>query len=75
MIVGGRWFSDDTGDPYAEQVREALEPVKDRVIITGYVPYDRIAAYYAAADAAVLPSIWEEPASLAVQLYYLSFLP
>ena len=66
MVVGSGWFSEDIRDEYLEAVKHELESVKDRVILTGYVPFDDMPEYYAVADAAVLPSVWEEPASLTV---------
>jgi len=38
----------------------------DRIVFTGFVPYERMPAVYAAADVCCLPSIWDDPAPLAV---------
>lgn len=66
LIVGSGWFSQNVSDPYLEQVQATLKDVSDRIIFTGYVPFEQMPKFYAAADVAVLPSIWEEPASLTV---------
>lgn len=63
-IVGSRWFGKTQIDSYEQQVRQALEPVADRVIFTGFIDYKQIPAYYGAADVMVAPSVWEEPGQL-----------
>lgn len=64
VFVGSRWFGQTEQSDYQNQVLRLLEPVKDRIAFTGYVPYEQMPNYYAAADIAVMPSIWEEPGVL-----------
>lgn len=75
VIVGSAWFDADVEDEYQKKLRSAIEPVRDRVIFTGYVPYSEIPKYYAMADVAVMPSIWDEPGSLTLLEAQASGLP
>ena len=54
--------------PFEQKLRDlASNPVvKDRIIFTGFVNYEDMPAIYAMADICVLPSIWDDPAPLAV---------
>lgn len=66
VFVGSQWFGGNEASPYQSQIQKELENVKDRVLFTGYVPHCDIPDYYAAADIAVLPSVWDEPGALTV---------
>ena len=61
VIIGGRWFSDNSEDDYVRNLYSLAEPVKDRVIFTKYVSQNHIPDYYLAADVFVCPSQWQEP--------------
>ena len=69
---------DLVGDPavdpaYAQQVREAIRRyhLEDRVRVAGVVPPEEMGARYAAADAFVLPSMFEGyPTALAEALWF-----
>ena len=75
VLVGSAWFDASVEDEYQCKIRSAIEPVKDRVIFTGYVQYSEIPKYYALADVAVMPSIWDEPGSLTLLEAQASGLP
>ena len=66
VLVGSSWFGGSQESAYQRQIREALTPVRERVIFTGFVPYADMPRYYAAADVAVMPSVWDEPSGLTV---------
>jgi len=66
VIVGSAWFDSDQINDYQREIQQTLMPVQDRVIFTGYVHQMEIGKYYAMADVAVMPSIWDEPAGLTV---------
>lgn len=40
------------------------DKLKDKVVFVGYVQQENIPKYYNAADIAIMPSMWEEPAGL-----------
>lgn len=65
MIVGNSWYGKGTPkDRYMRELKEIGESVKDRIIFTGYVDYEKMQNYYSMADIIVIPSIWQEPCSL-----------
>ncbi len=66
MIVGASWFSSQTKTEYIQELEKISEPIRDKVIFTGYIPHNELPAYYAAADMCVVPSVCEEAACLVV---------
>lgn len=68
VIAGAFFFNSDIASPFEQRLhRLAEDPVaKDRIIFTGFVDYKDMPAVYEAADICVLPSIWDDPAPLAV---------
>ena len=51
-------------DSYQEKIRKLAAELEERVIFTEYVEQQIMPKYYNAADLAVLPSMWDEPAGL-----------
>lgn len=66
ILVGGDWYSSNKMNPYIDEVRKLAEKKKENIIWTGYVDYKDMPGYYAAADIAVFPSVWEEPSALVI---------
>lgn len=65
IVMGSSFYGNATNkDPFTCILREKAEPIKDRIIFTGYIPYSDIPGYLHMADIAVLPSMWEEPFGL-----------
>lgn len=64
LIVGGLLAGLNLSDPYQEQIHSLAEELGDRVVFTGYIDQKNLPMYYCAADLAVLPSMWDEPAGL-----------
>lgn len=75
LIVGGSFYECGTGNRFIRELKRIAGAFKDRVIFTGFVPYASIPAYYAAADVAVVPSIWDEPFALTALEALASGLP
>lgn len=75
MIMGGIWFSSNKTDTYVEEVKTLALDKRGRVVWTGYIAHEDMPKYYACADIAVFPSIWDEPGSLAVLEAEASGLP
>lgn len=63
MLVGASSFGMTARTPFEEDIftRAVHHP---RIHTTGFVPHDELRRYYAAADAVVLPSLWEEALGL-----------
>jgi glycosyltransferase involved in cell wall biosynthesis len=61
VIVGGKWFSDNTIDNYVRTLHKLAKPYGNKVIFTKFVPANRIPDYFLMADVFVCSSQWQEP--------------
>lgn len=67
LIIGASAYGKDKEPTkYIRQLEEESEPIKDKVIFTGFINYDQMPSYLKMADIAVVPSMWEEPFGLTV---------
>ena len=64
MIVGGLMPNDKEKDQYQLYIRKLAAEMGDNVIFTGYIDQAALPDFYGAADLAILPSMWDEPAGL-----------
>ena len=63
-IVGASWYSNGNKNDFIEELKNIVKSIEDKVIFTGYIPFNEMCYIYNMADIAVMPSIWEEPAGL-----------
>ncbi len=63
VVVGSKWYGGNDSDDYVRFIERVASNLGDRVVFTGYIPSATVAKYYAAADAFVCASQWEEPLS------------
>lgn len=75
LIIGATWYSSSSCSEYLEVVKKYAEHCKNHILFTGYIRHVSIAKYYSVADAAVIPSLWDEPAGLVITESLLSELP
>jgi len=66
LVVGSNFYKSQIISPYEEYLKQLCDPVKNKVIFTGYIDYENMPKYYAAADCVTLPSMWEEPAGMTI---------
>lgn len=66
VIVGSFNFNDKERSPYDEKLHEFMQKTNRKILFTGFVPHDRLPAYYASADLVILPSTCEEAAGLTI---------
>lgn len=66
VVIGAYYFDSGLRTEYEDKIRKAAAPMGDKIIFTGYVKHDLIPEYYAAADVVCVPSVWDDPAPLAV---------
>lgn len=68
VVAGAFFFNSNIKSPFEQKLHDlASRPqVKERIIFTGFVDYNDMPALYEMADVCVLPSIWDDPAPLAV---------
>ena len=62
MIIGGTFFGNTNhDDDFIHSIKEKAKEIKDRIIFTGFIPYEKMPDYLQLADLAVIPSIWNDP--------------
>ena len=68
VVAGAFFFNSNIKSPFEQKLHDlASQPqVKEKIIFTGFVDYNDMPALYEMADICVLPSIWDDPAPLAV---------
>lgn len=67
MIVGGSFFNNvKNDDDFICTLKNKAKIISDKIIFTGFIPYNQVSDYMQIADIAVLPSIWEEPFGLTI---------
>lgn len=68
VVAGAFFFNSNIKSPFEQKLHDlASQPqIKERIIFTGFVDYNDMPALYEMSDVCVLPSIWDDPAPLAV---------
>lgn len=67
MIIGGTFYGNEKNDDsFVESLKNKAETIKDKIVFTGFIPYNDIPDYLHLADTAVLPSMWDEPFGLTI---------
>lgn len=67
MIIGGSFFGNsDNEDDFVRSLKAKAQSIEQRIIFTGYIPYEILPDYLRIADIAILPSIWDEPFGLTI---------
>ena len=63
IIIGSSFFGnvDNKDDDFITQLKKKAGSIEDRIIFTGFIPYNQVPDYLHAADAAVIPSVWDDP--------------
>ncbi len=66
LVMGSSFYGGpDAGqDPFIHQLKESASPIRERVVFTGFIPYNDMPSYLQLADCSVIPSQWEEPFGL-----------
>ncbi len=75
LILGSALNELEIKTEYQKEIEKNVKEISDRVIFTGFIKYDEINKFYALADIAVLPSIWNDPAPLTIVESLVSGLP
>lgn len=62
LVIGGSFFGNDTlENDFIKILKEIASPIKDKIVFTGFVPYEKMPDYLKLSDVAVIPSIWNDP--------------
>jgi UDP-glucose:(glucosyl)LPS alpha-1,2-glucosyltransferase len=65
-IIGAKHFRDGKISDYEKSVKETLAPLQGQAEMTGFLPLAQINKELEKAAIAIVPSVWQEPASRAV---------
>jgi glycosyltransferase involved in cell wall biosynthesis len=64
-VLGNPFFDNVKSDnEFTQYLKTMASNLGSQVTFTGYVPYGKVPQYVAAADVAVVPSVWQEPFGL-----------
>ena len=67
LVVGASAYGKDAAPtPFIRQLQEAAAPIREKIVLTGFIDYQLMPSYLKMADIAVVPSLWEEPFGLTV---------
>lgn len=62
MIIGSSFYGNANNEnDFAKTLKAKAEPLKERIIFTGFIPYQEMPSYLQIADVAVIPSVWDDP--------------
>lgn len=62
LVIGGSFFGNDVQDnDFIKKLKEIAFSIKERIIFTGFIPYEMMPHYLKLSDVAVIPSIWNDP--------------
>lgn len=66
LVLGSYYYGSKMKSEYEERLGVAAESLGDRIKFTGFVEHEKMPLYYALADCVAAPSVWDDPAPLAV---------
>lgn len=66
LILGSTFYGADIKDSFGEELQEIAKKIRGKILFTGNIPYQQMYKYYQLADLCILPSVWQEPCSMAV---------
>ena len=62
MIIGGSFFGNTNhDDAFISSLKEKTKAIENKIIFTGFIPYEDMPNYLQLADISVIPSIWNDP--------------
>ena len=62
LVMGSSFYGNaDNENDFARALKAKAEPLRDRILFTGFIPYDQMPAYLQMADMAIVPSVWDDP--------------
>ena len=62
LVIGGSFFGNNIKDnDYIKDIKRIASNIQERIIFTGFIPYEKMPDYLKLSDIAVIPSIWNDP--------------
>lgn len=67
MVLGSSFFDNAKNeDIFIRSLKDKAEKIENKIVFTGFIPYNQVPDFLQLADIAVLPSMWEEPFGLTI---------
>lgn len=64
IVAGSSFFGGAARTAYERELEALAAPVGEAIVFTGFLPHEQLRYLYAAVDALVVPSVWQEPQGL-----------
>ena len=62
LVMGSPFYAAESSDSlFMQTLKERAARLTDRLLFTGYIPYPQMPRMLLLGDAAVVPSVWDEP--------------
>ena len=62
FVIGSSFYGNsNTETSFTKTLKEEASSLKDRIIFTGFIPYEDMPNYLGISDVAVIPSNWDDP--------------
>ncbi|MBR1484606.1 MAG: glycosyltransferase family 4 protein [Prevotella sp.] len=62
LVLGSSFYGNASNDdPFVKHLKTVAEPLRERIVFTGFIPYGQVPSYLSLADVAVVPSQWNDP--------------
>ena len=62
MVIGSSFYGNtDFEDEFLHELKQKAAPLTNRIIFTGFIPYQHVPDYLACSNVAVIPSVWDDP--------------
>lgn len=75
LIVGSYYYASGMISEFEKELKQLAEDMKEKIVFTGFIPYDEVSKVYSIADISIIPSVWNDPAPLTVIESMASGLP
>ena len=67
LVLGSSFFDNaKIEDEFISSLKNKAKEIEDKIVFTGYIPYNHVPDYLQLANIAVLPSMWDEPFGLTI---------
>ena len=62
LVIGSSFYGNaHEENTFITSLKEKVETFKDKIIFTGYIPYNQMPDFLRMSDVAVIPSVWDDP--------------
>ncbi len=62
LILGSSFFGNASKDDnFIQSLKKQAKDIKDRIVFTGFIPYEMMPDYLKISDVATIPSNWDDP--------------